>query len=398
MTQRFGDDPQSIPGSRVIAKAIIKTYTAGTHKADVQLVGSHPTLLSALRVATDIPAADVVAGRQCTVLFLDPANQDDAVIITIQGALPSGGGGGTTDHAALTNLAYASAAHTGFAGTGVTNTFAALQTFNAGLQLAASQQVQDSGGTGRILLATALPHVTLTGDLRLGSTAGIGTNPADGITLNIRATGTFTSNIIIGEILTSSLTLNAANISATALHGQAIVVIGANQSGTTTITGLDFQAGMSSGAGKTVAYIAGINAKPSITAFGVSPAPTVTTLRGLFLDSPFITGSPVVPTSVGLEIGNYGTKTSQVDSYGLIIADTTNNTGFTRLLEIGGAGGTPNLRLEGRAPGNPGASKGRSQFLLSFNENGTVSLRRVEWKNPDATGHMAAADKVLVAV
>src|SRR3972149_6369480 len=120
-------------------------------------------LANAIRAATDIPAADVVAGRQCTVLFLDPANQDDAVVLTIQGALPSGGGGGTTDHAALTNLAYASAAHPGFAGTGVTNTFAALQTFNAGLQLAASQQIQDSGGTGRILPATALPHAPLHG-------------------------------------------------------------------------------------------------------------------------------------------------------------------------------------------------------------------------------------------
>jgi len=96
--QRFSDDPQSVlfPGGRVIAKGVIKTYTAATHKADVQLVGSHPTVLTALRVATNIPAADVVVGRQCTVLFVDPANQDDAVVLTIQGAVPStpGGGGG----------------------------------------------------------------------------------------------------------------------------------------------------------------------------------------------------------------------------------------------------------------------------------------------------------------
>ena len=99
MTQQFTDDPQSIPGGRIIAKGIIRAYTAGTHKANVQLVGSHPTVLTELRVATDIPAADVVAGRQCTVLFLDPANQDDAVVLTIQGALPSGGGGGGLTHA-----------------------------------------------------------------------------------------------------------------------------------------------------------------------------------------------------------------------------------------------------------------------------------------------------------
>jgi hypothetical protein len=31
-----------------------------------------------------------------------------------------------------------------------------------------------------------------------------------------------------------------------------------------------------------------------------------------------------------------------------------------------------------------------------MNEGGT--LRQVQWKNPDATGHLAAADKVLVLV
>ncbi len=77
----------------VIKSAIIKSYDAAEHKATVQIAGSLGVWLDGIRVATDIPAADVVAGRQCTVLFLDPSNQDDAVVITIQGALPSGGGG-----------------------------------------------------------------------------------------------------------------------------------------------------------------------------------------------------------------------------------------------------------------------------------------------------------------
>src|SRR3989304_5702397 len=89
------DDPEAIPGAKIVRKAIVRAYTAGTHKADIHLVGSHPTLVLAVRVATNIPAADVVAGRECSVLFLDPSNQDDAVVIAIQGAAPSGGGGGT---------------------------------------------------------------------------------------------------------------------------------------------------------------------------------------------------------------------------------------------------------------------------------------------------------------
>jgi len=91
MTQRFDDDPAAIPGSLMIRKAIVRAYDPATHKADLQIVGSHPTLAPGLRVATNIPAADVVPGRQATVLFLDPANPDDAVIVAVQGALPSTG-------------------------------------------------------------------------------------------------------------------------------------------------------------------------------------------------------------------------------------------------------------------------------------------------------------------
>jgi len=87
-----------------IKKATIKSYSAATHKATVQVAGSLGVWLDAIRVATNIPAADVIAGRQCTVLFIDPTNQDDAVVLSIQGALPSGGGGGVTDHGLLTGL------------------------------------------------------------------------------------------------------------------------------------------------------------------------------------------------------------------------------------------------------------------------------------------------------
>ena len=76
----------------LLKKAIVKSYDAATHKATVQIAGSLSVWLEGVRVATDIPAGDVVVGRQCSVLFLDPSNQDEAVVATIQGALPSGGG------------------------------------------------------------------------------------------------------------------------------------------------------------------------------------------------------------------------------------------------------------------------------------------------------------------
>lgn len=46
---------------------------------------------------------------------------------------PSGGGGGTSDHAALTHLDYVSSNHTGFAGTGEANTFTRKQTLQSSI-------------------------------------------------------------------------------------------------------------------------------------------------------------------------------------------------------------------------------------------------------------------------
>jgi len=199
MTQRFSDDPQAIPAARAIAKGIILTYTVGTHKADVQLVGSHPTALSAIRVATNIPTADVVAGRQCTVLFLDPANQDDAVVLCIQGASPSGGGSSSVATDAIWDaagdLAVGTGANTatrlavgaansvlqpggGTVAWTTTPTIGGLATFNAGLKLASAQQIIDSDGTGRYKPATASPHNTLTGDVKIASgKLGVVANP-----------------------------------------------------------------------------------------------------------------------------------------------------------------------------------------------------------------------------
>ena len=87
----------------VIKRGTIKSYDPAAHKADVQIAGSLAVWLDNVCVATDIPAADVIAGRQCSVLFLDPSNQDDAVVITIQGALPSEGGGGSSTFLGLTD-------------------------------------------------------------------------------------------------------------------------------------------------------------------------------------------------------------------------------------------------------------------------------------------------------
>jgi hypothetical protein len=78
----------------LLKRAEIKTYTSATHRADVQLAGSLSVWLESIPVATDIPAADVVAGRECAVLFFTDDNPDDAVVIAVYNALPSAAAAG----------------------------------------------------------------------------------------------------------------------------------------------------------------------------------------------------------------------------------------------------------------------------------------------------------------
>src|SRR3990170_314718 len=74
-----------------LKRGTIKSYSSSSHKASVQIAGSLAVWLDNIPVATDIPAAEVMAGRECAVLFFTDDNPDDAVVITVHGAVPSTG-------------------------------------------------------------------------------------------------------------------------------------------------------------------------------------------------------------------------------------------------------------------------------------------------------------------
>jgi len=383
-----------------IKKATIKSYDAATHKAAVQLAGSLGVWLDAVRVATDIPAADVVAGRQCTVLFLDPANQDDAVVLTIQGALPSGGGGGVTDHALLTNLAYATAAHTGFAGTGVANTFAALQTFSAGLQLAAGQTIRDSGGgggTGRILLATASPHLTLTGDVQIdGKVAIQSAVPAAQTMLTISPTFTGVT-AWKGVAMAPTLEFASGNSrTAYGLSANASATI-ANTSSGHSLIGLDFLLSAAAGAGVTAGILeaAAVIGRSFLFPTATTATLNVTALRNYKAPAPAITAGQGFFGAVNItDFAHFyaapwalsNASVAVTRARGIHIEDISGTSFATiHLLELGPA--TPYFRVVG------GAAPGANLTNVYVNENGT--LRRVQWKAGNA---LVAGDKVMVLV
>jgi len=76
--------------------------------------------------------------------------------------LAAGAGGGVTDHALLTNLSYAASGHTGFAGTGVSNTFTQNQTFNQTITVGNDVTVTDDVTIGDDLSVGGLAVVTET--------------------------------------------------------------------------------------------------------------------------------------------------------------------------------------------------------------------------------------------
>jgi len=94
--------PSTLPAQSLF-KGFIRAYNGTYHTADVQLAASPRETIAGVRVATDICAADCAIDRECTVLFFDASNPSDAIVVAVQGALPSSGPP-VTEHHALTGL------------------------------------------------------------------------------------------------------------------------------------------------------------------------------------------------------------------------------------------------------------------------------------------------------
>jgi hypothetical protein len=148
--------------------------------------------------------------------------------------------------------------------------------------------------------------------------------------------------------------------------------------------GLIFQAIADAGAA-TVARLSCISVDPQDTA---AQAGALTLAEGIRIGAGASWPGVKPATVKGVYIAAALSVAGVTTAYGLHIEDLAGTT--VRLLEIGPA--TPYLRLVG------GAAPAANQTNLYLAEGVTPTLRRVQWKNPDATGHLAATDKVLVLV
>ncbi len=66
-----------------IKKAILKAWYSGSYTATVQISGSGKVYLEGIKVARNLPSAEMVIGRNLAVLFLDRTNPADAVVIAV---------------------------------------------------------------------------------------------------------------------------------------------------------------------------------------------------------------------------------------------------------------------------------------------------------------------------
>lgn len=408
----------------VLKKAIIKSYDAAAHRAAVQIVGSLAVWLDAVTVATDIPAAELQAGRQCSVLLFEPDNPDSAVVVTVHGALPSGApdpgnhpmlGPKHTD-----SLAASVARGDLMSGQGATPTWQRLALGASGRYLRSdgsdvlwstlqgadlpaisrledadadtsvdSEQAADEdkvrikvAAVERLLVQTTSPHLKVTGRIEVSERLAVNTTPVDGSLIKVLATGSLAQDLNLIEATASSLTLSGNNRVFAGISGNPLVALQAATSGHS-VTGLALLPVPGLGdAATTVSEVNGIKVNVGHAFFTGS----VTTMRGIHIKSPTHTvDTGPVATVIGLDIEDQGPFPHYADAYGIRIADITANSGPKRLLEAGPA--TPYLRLVG------GADPGANLTNLFLNENGT--LRRVQWKPGNA---VTASDRVMVLV
>ncbi len=249
--------------------------------------------------------------------------------------------------------------------------------------------LQDSGGNERARLATASPHITLTGDIRVNSgQISIGEAPSGNRGMNVApAIGTATSLVEVLRIQPAVVTIGANAVDYNAITGIPLVNFGAAGITGTRVYGLNFITGATGGGGATTTVTSMIGCDVDTLLQAANAA--ITDLIVIRAGAPSIQSPGAgmsIATTYGLYIDSVGISNKQVDAISLRIVDQgAQPTGAQYLIEAGPA--TPYLRLLGAVA--PAAN----QTNLYLSEGGT--LRQVQWKLFSA---LVAGDRVMVLV
>jgi len=178
--------------------------------------------------------------------------------------------------------------------------------------------IRDSGDTTRITTAIALPHVTLTGNIRVSDTLGVGNAPS-ALYAVIAVISTAGSPGIIGGNFAATNTNASGNRNAMGLYGTAVGA--ATGTGTSNVFGLYFSA--THATANNCYTVEGIHVTLFSSLAGTGP---LTVAKGLYIVAASWLGSLPV-TSYGIEIGNQG-GTGVTTAYGINIAAQVATTSY----------------------------------------------------------------------
>ncbi|MCH7485124.1 MAG: hypothetical protein IIA90_08270 [Chloroflexi bacterium] len=360
----------------LIKRATIKSYDAGTHRASVGISGSLSVWLEGLAVSDSIPAAAVVAGRECAVLFHTDDNPDDAVVVSVHGGGPPASGAGTI-----------------------------IQDADADTKVDVEQSADDDkvrmtvAGAQRFILQNSSPHLTLAGDAWITNNLGVRSAPASDDSIFINCSPTLNVSTIVECLrITPTLDINASSfLSIYAMRG---TLLGKASGGGiyNAIIGCDYVTSpWSDGAGTQTVYLTtglqsaiqtlrtagtlNIIKAAAIIAYGfnsvLGASTAITDLIGVYIRSPLSSVGNGITNMTGLLIEHiaYGTNKYLIHAF----RDATNTS----------------LRLDaGNPPDAALTTEGDSQLYLAWMENGAVNLRQVRWRKQSSLG---SADKVLIA-
>ena len=67
----------------MIRKGILRAFNSTPYTATIQIQGSLSVWLEDTPVSRDITSGEMIAGRNVAVIFLDPGNPDDAVVVAV---------------------------------------------------------------------------------------------------------------------------------------------------------------------------------------------------------------------------------------------------------------------------------------------------------------------------
>jgi hypothetical protein len=289
--------------------------------------------------------------------------------------------GGVTDHALLSHLAYADAAHTGFCSLATAQTIAAQKLIDSAIGL------RFGHAAGPLLQGPAAGDLlSITGDLKLtGYAAFAGGTPAATAYLSINP-----NTVAFGA---ASSLLSMTPVSCTVPIGGSLNALNASGSvscdagSTPSVRGLNF-IGFVSGAGNPV-EVTGVSSQVGCA----SLSGVISDLHAFYAPARYMTFAPGggITRSHGLRIRDQG-KAGVVTTFGLLIEPQTGSTNCYSIWAGANYAGTPRLRLD---EGTPGAY----QTVLHLAEGVTPTLRRVQWVDPGNGGaNLVAGQRVMVLV